>query len=123
MLSLVLLRVPIISTSCRTYGEFCYTVQAVYDEGATSPAGPECIEWPNPAIFVSPDDLEGWVWVNNQVKVYTTISNIGIGTLHYTFPDFAETDNLSAGTTITLPAGPENAPQNTGSGYRIQGTP
>ena len=55
--------------------------------------------------IINPDDLEGWVWVNNQVKVYTTITNIGVGTLHYTFPDFAEADNLSAGTTINLPAG------------------
>ena len=95
------------------YGEYCYTVQAVYDEGQTSPGGPECIEWPNPAFYVNPDDLHGWVWVNNQVKVYTTITNLGIGTLHYTFPDFAETDNLSAGNTINLPAGPANAPLNT----------
>jgi hypothetical protein len=96
------------------FGEYCYTVQAVYDEGATSPAGPECIEWPNPSIFIDPDDLEGWVWVNHQVKVYTTIYNLGVGTLHYTFPDFAETVNLSAeSTTINLPAGPANAPVNT----------
>ena len=56
---------------------------------------------------MNPDNLEAWVWVDNQVKVYTTITNLGIGTLHYTFPDFAETDNLSAGNTIDLPAGPQ----------------
>ena len=71
------------------FGDYCYTVQAVYDEGSTSPAGPECIEWPNPSIFINPTNLEAWVWVNNQVKVYTTITNLGVGTLHYTFPDFA----------------------------------
>jgi hypothetical protein len=32
------------------FGNWCYTVQAVYDEGATAPAGPECIEWPNPSL-------------------------------------------------------------------------
>ena len=70
------------------YGEFCYTVQAVYDEGQTSPAGPECVEWPNPDIFVNPTSLEGWVWVDHQVKVYTTISNTGIGSLYYEFPAY-----------------------------------
>ncbi|MBP6871325.1 MAG: carboxypeptidase regulatory-like domain-containing protein [Bacteroidales bacterium] len=73
------------------YGEFCYTVQAVYDEGATSPAGPECVEWPNPEIFVDPMALEGWVWVDHQVTVYTTITNTGVGTLYYEFPDFIGT--------------------------------
>ncbi|MBP6871326.1 MAG: carboxypeptidase regulatory-like domain-containing protein [Bacteroidales bacterium] len=71
------------------YGEFCYTVQAVYDEGATSPAGPECIEWPNPVLFVNPDDLHGWVWQGFTVDVYTTISNLGEGTLAFTFPEWA----------------------------------
>jgi len=51
------------------YGEFCYTVQAVYDEGSTSPAGPECIEWPNPVLYVNPNDLHGWVWVGFTVDV------------------------------------------------------
>ncbi len=71
------------------YGEYCYTVQAVYDEGATSPAGPECVEWPNPNIYVNPMSLQAWVWPDHQVKVYTTIYNTGVGTLSYTFPDYA----------------------------------
>ncbi len=62
------------------YGEFCYTVQAVYDEGQTSPAGPECVEWPNPLLYVNPSSLEGWVWAGFTVDVYTTISNLGEGT-------------------------------------------
>jgi len=74
------------------YGNYCYTVQAVYDEGQTAPAGPECIEWPNPVLFVDPDNLEGWVWTDHQVTVFTTINNIGIGTLSYTFPDYAPSD-------------------------------
>ena len=80
------------------FGEYCYTVQAIYDEGATSPAGPECVEWPNPDIFVDPMDLEGWVWVDHQVTVYTTIYNNGVGTLWYEFPDFVEvtTDDTRA---------------------------
>ncbi|MCK9400807.1 MAG: carboxypeptidase-like regulatory domain-containing protein, partial [Bacteroidales bacterium] len=86
----------IIGTTTNTYftdilpdfGEYCYTVQAVYDEGQTSPAGPECVEWPDPEILVNPMSLEGWVWVDHQVTVYTTIYNTGIGTLYYEFPDF-----------------------------------
>ena len=30
------------------YGVYCYTVQAVYNEGVSTPAGPLCVEWPNP---------------------------------------------------------------------------
>ena len=77
------------------YGEYCYTVQAVYDEGSTSPAGPECIEWPNPVLYVNPSSLEGWVWVGFTVDVYTTISNLGLGTLAYTFPEFAALNLLN----------------------------
>ena len=79
----------------RTMATICYTVQAVYDEGQTSPAGPECVEWPNPNIFVNPDDLHGWVWVGNTVDVYTTIYNNGEGTLAYTFPEFAALDLIN----------------------------
>ena len=77
------------------FGNYCYTVQAVYDEGQTAPAGPECILWPNPTLYVNPSDLEGWVWVGFTVDVYTTISNIGIGTLEYTFPEFVAMDLLN----------------------------
>ena len=77
------------------YGTYCYTVQAVYDEGSTSPAGPECVEWPNPVLYVNPDNLEGWVWAGFTVDVYTTISNLGVGTLSYTFPEFAALDLLN----------------------------
>jgi hypothetical protein len=74
------------------YGTYCYTVQAVYDEGQTAPAGPECVEWPNPDIFVDPDDLHGWVWVGFTVDVYTTIYNNGQGTLEFTFPEYVALD-------------------------------
>ncbi len=74
------------------YGEYCYTVQAQYDEGLTSPAGPECILWPNPNIVINPMFLEAWVWVDHTTQVYTTISNTGIGTLAYEFPDYVTDD-------------------------------
>jgi hypothetical protein len=76
------------------HGTFCYTVQAFYSEGITSPTGPECIEWPNPVLNVDPVDLEGWVWTGYSVDVFTTISNTGEGTLSYSFPEFAAMDLL-----------------------------
>lgn len=71
------------------YGYYCYTVQAVYNEGLTSPAGPECVEWPNPVLAVDPAELEGSVWPDYKVDVFTTVSNSGEGTLAYSFPEFA----------------------------------
>ena len=73
----------------KDHGTFCYTVQAVYNEGATIPAGPECMEWPDPILQVDPDDIEGWVWTGFEVDVFTTISNPGEGTLSFSFPEFA----------------------------------
>ena len=78
------------------FGDYCYTVQAIYEEGATVPAGPGCIEWPNPEIFVDPDDLHGWVWVGFTVNVYTYIYNNGEGTLFYSFPEFAALELLNS---------------------------
>jgi type IX secretion system substrate protein/carboxypeptidase family protein len=77
------------------YGEYCYTVKAVYDEGETAPAGPECIMWSNPGLFISPNVLEAWVWMDHQVTVSTTISNIGIGTLAFVFPMYDNADAFS----------------------------
>jgi hypothetical protein len=77
------------------YGTYCYTVQAVYDEGTTSPAGPSCIEWPLPVLIVTPDNLEAWIWTGFTKDVYTTIANQGIGTLSFTFPEFAALDLLN----------------------------
>ncbi|MCD4773696.1 MAG: hypothetical protein K8R41_09985, partial [Bacteroidales bacterium] len=70
------------------YGDYCYTVVAVYDEGQTSPAGPECIEWPNPTMNIDPYTLYGEVWPDHQITLYTEISNTGVGTLTYEFPDY-----------------------------------
>jgi hypothetical protein len=79
----------------RDHGTFCYTVQALYDEGSSSPAGPECVEWPNPVLKIEPDSLDGWVWTGFTVDVFTTISNRGEGTLSYSFPEFAALDLLN----------------------------
>jgi len=71
------------------HGIFCYTVQAVYHEGVTSPAGPACIEWPDPLLQINPVELEGAVWPGYEVDVFTTLSNQGEGTLSFSFPEFA----------------------------------
>jgi hypothetical protein len=77
------------------YGTYCFTVQAVYNEGFTTPAGPSCIEWPNPVLSIDPDNLEGWVWTGFTKDVYTTITNLGVGTLAYSFPEFAALNLLN----------------------------
>ena len=77
------------------HGIYCYTVQAFYDEGSSTPAGPECVEWSIPVLHVDPNDLYGWVWTGFTVDVYTTISNLGEGTLAYTFPEFAALNLLN----------------------------
>jgi hypothetical protein len=77
------------------YGYYCYTVQAVYDEGPTLPAGPACVEWPDPILQIDPDNLETWVWTDFTENVYSTITNLGTGTLNYTFPEFAALDLLN----------------------------
>jgi hypothetical protein len=76
------------------HGNYCYTVQALYNEGISSPTGPACIEWPDPVLAVNPDDIEGWVWSGFTADVFTTIANNGQGTLSYSFPEFAAIDLL-----------------------------
>ena len=88
------------------YGEYCYTVQAVYHEGSTTPAGPACIEWPNPHIGLNPENLEGWVWPGYTVDVFTTITNQGEGTLAFSFPVFAKGTGTT-GTTGRDGGGPD----------------
>ncbi|MCD4773399.1 MAG: hypothetical protein K8R41_08470, partial [Bacteroidales bacterium] len=78
------------------YGDYCYTVVAVYDEGQTSPAGPECIEWPNPTMVIDPMYLYAEVWPDHTAMVNTNISSTGIGTLSYVFPDFVPGDGSRA---------------------------
>ncbi|MCF8234892.1 MAG: carboxypeptidase regulatory-like domain-containing protein [Bacteroidales bacterium] len=70
------------------YGEYCYTVYAVYDEGNTAPAGPECVDWFIPTISVDPLALSATVWEGGQVEVEgLTIENTGMAgsVLQYTF--------------------------------------
>ncbi|MFC2107437.1 T9SS type A sorting domain-containing protein [Bacteroidota bacterium] len=77
------------------FGPFCYTVQAVYDEGSTSPAGPECIEWYIPDFCWDPFNPENYQWPEVDASVALEIENCGQGTLAFTFPEYAVTDLLN----------------------------
>ena len=77
------------------FGQYCYTVQAIYDEGATVPAGPSCVEWSNPDLTVDPNDLHGWVWEGFTVDVFSAIYNNGEGTLAFAFPEFTALNLLN----------------------------
>ncbi|MBK9358098.1 MAG: choice-of-anchor J domain-containing protein [Bacteroidales bacterium] len=79
-----------------TYGVYEYTVQAVYDEGQSAPAGPVELEWPNPTIMVDPTYIYDEVWVNNQAVQTVTINNTGEGTLAFSFPEWVEDDGNRA---------------------------
>jgi len=78
------------------YGTYCYTVQAVYDEGQTAPIGPECLDWNAPGVIVLPDNLDGEVLAGGHENgVSTLVSNIGESTLAFSFPLFAAMDLLN----------------------------
>ncbi|MBU2650812.1 MAG: carboxypeptidase regulatory-like domain-containing protein [Bacteroidetes bacterium] len=72
------------------YGEYCYSIQAVYPEGTTAPAGPACVLWARPQIDILPAVLvnSDFILPNQPVKVYTEIRNTGNARLDYEFPDF-----------------------------------
>ncbi|MDD3744839.1 MAG: carboxypeptidase-like regulatory domain-containing protein, partial [Lentimicrobiaceae bacterium] len=79
-----------------TFGTYDYTVQAVYDEGMSSPAGPVQVEWANPTAVVSPLYIYDELWVNSQAVQTVTISNTGEGTLAFNFPEWVEDDGNRA---------------------------
>ena len=79
-----------------TFGTYSYTVQAVYAEGASVPAGPVEVEWPNPTMFVDPLYIYDEVWVNNTAVQTVTIRNTGQGTLAFQFPDWVNDDSPRA---------------------------
>jgi hypothetical protein len=72
-----------------TYGIYNYTVQAVYAEGLSSPAGPEEVEWPNPTMMLDPTSLYDELWINTSAVQHLTINNTGEGTLSFSFPEWA----------------------------------
>ncbi|PKP36537.1 MAG: hypothetical protein CVT97_08775, partial [Bacteroidetes bacterium HGW-Bacteroidetes-14] len=71
-----------------TYGVYSYTVQAVYDEGNSAPAGPVVVEWSNPTLVLNPTSLSNDQYPNTSEAVTFRISNTGLGTLAYSFPEY-----------------------------------
>lgn len=73
------------------FGEYCYTVQAVYDVGTSAEVGPECILWPNPELVILGAPLWEDVWVDHQEVIDPTLAfeNTGVGPLAFDFPDYS----------------------------------
>ncbi len=86
------------------FGRYCFTVQAVYDEGFTVPAGPVCVDWLFPELSADPEELEGWVWQDFTTNVFTSLVNDGAGILSFSFPEWVARELLSD------PAIPKNQP-------------
>jgi hypothetical protein len=74
-----------------TYGVYSYTVAAVYEEGNSVPAGPVVIEWSNPTLVLNPTSLYNEQYPATQETVTMRISNTGLGTLAYSFPEYDNT--------------------------------
>ncbi|MDZ7742105.1 MAG: carboxypeptidase regulatory-like domain-containing protein [Bacteroidota bacterium] len=70
------------------YGTYCYEVKAVYDEGMSSPAGPECVDWLIPDVCYTPATPEEWVWEGFTEEVSLYLENCGDGILEYSFPAY-----------------------------------
>ena len=71
------------------YGVYSYTVQAVFDEGNSAPAGPVTIEWANPVLVLNPASLYNEQYPNTSEGVTFRVSNTGEGTLAFSFPEYA----------------------------------
>ncbi|HLN54019.1 MAG TPA: choice-of-anchor J domain-containing protein [Lentimicrobium sp.] len=71
------------------YGIYNFTVQAVYPQGNSLPAGPEEVEWPNPTLVLNPTALYNEQYPASSENVTLRVSNTGEGTLAFSFPAFA----------------------------------
>lgn len=77
-------------------GTYDYTVQAVYDVGATSLAGPYTVEWPDAEMsIISSLPLEIWMLPDKLAGIGLTIRNTGNGTLYIDFPLYTALDILN----------------------------
>jgi hypothetical protein len=79
-----------------TYGDYCYTVSAVYTEGESVPAGPECVSWFIPELCFTPVPVYGEVWVGASESFELTMENCGEGVLAFEFDGFDD-PNFSNG--------------------------
>lgn len=79
------------------YGEYVYTIQAVYDEGNTVFAGPETVLWGLSEMVIQPDVLvnKDFILPNQPVYLYTEIRNTGIAPLEFEFPGFSKKEEIT----------------------------
>ncbi len=78
------------------YGEYAYTIRAVYDEGNTVFAGPDTVLWGLSEMVIQPDVLvnKDFILPNQPVHVYTEIRNTGIAPLEFEFPGFSNKEEI-----------------------------
>ncbi|MFO8128444.1 MAG: T9SS type A sorting domain-containing protein [Bacteroidales bacterium] len=72
------------------HGSYCYEVTAMYGAGTTAPAGPECLDWPDPILFLQPDTVTARAWTGGEALVNVDVHNMGTGSLHFNFPGFSK---------------------------------
>lgn len=70
------------------FGTYFYTVQAVYSEGLSAPAGPVEVEWANPTLVLNPTSLYNEQYPETFENVTLRLENTGEGVLTYNFPDY-----------------------------------
>ncbi len=78
------------------YGVYSYTVQAVFNEGNSAPAGPVVIEWANPTLVLENIPLYNEQYPSTSETVTFRISNTGEGTLAYSFPEYVTRQMLNS---------------------------
>jgi len=84
------------------FGNYCYTVTPVFDEGDGVPAGPECIEWYIPALCWTPATMYNEQWPDVQENVILTLENCGDGTLSFVFPNYVSGSRFACDMEIAL---------------------
>lgn len=85
------------------FGEFCYTVSAVYTEGESVPAGPECVIWLIPELCYTPDPVYGEVWTGFEETFELTLENCGEGLLEFEFTGFDDPEFSNSFVTSVSP--------------------
>jgi hypothetical protein len=78
------------------YGMYQYKVTAYYEiDGESTPAGAS-LQWGNPHIFVSPNELEQSLQPDQTATQYLSITNVGELDLHYNISTFILTDDKNS---------------------------
>ena len=80
------------------YGIYEYSVQAVYTQGMSVPAGPVVVEWANPTLTLTDVPLDDAIWPEDFGGDSFTIGNTGTGNMSFSFPDYITTSTRFTGT-------------------------